>query len=114
MQNHQPSCLINARLPSPARLAAPPSSTGHSVRLVTAAAHLRALAGAEAEAEAGGQLDDKLACFAQPKLLVIDALGYLLLEQRGAHLFQRVARSSNAAALSSQLVSSSARQLVSS
>ena len=52
------------------------------MQIVTAAAHLGALAGAED----GGQLNDKLAFFAQPKLLVIDALGYLLLEQRGAHL----------------------------
>ena len=51
------------------------------MQIVTAAAHLGALAGAED----GGQLNDMLAFFAQPKLLVIDALGYLLLEQRGAH-----------------------------
>jgi len=56
---------------------------GHSVLFVTAAALLGALAKAEAE----GQLTDKLAFFAKPKLLVIDELGYLPLEQRGAHLF---------------------------
>lgn len=62
---------------------------GHSVLFVTAAA----LLGALARAEADGQLNDRLAFFAKPKLLVIDELGYLPLEQRGAHLFfQLVAR----------------------
>jgi DNA replication protein DnaC len=62
---------------------------GHSVLFVTAAA----LLGALARAESDGQLGDKLAFFAKPKLLVIDELGYLPLEQRGAHLFfQLVAR----------------------
>lgn len=62
---------------------------GHSVLFVTAAA----LLGALARAEADGQLNDKLAFFTKPKLLVIDELGYLPLEQRGAHLFfQLVAR----------------------
>jgi DNA replication protein DnaC len=56
---------------------------GHSVLFVTAAA----LLGALARAAADGQLNDKLAFFAKPKLLVIDELGYLPLEQRGAHLF---------------------------
>jgi DNA replication protein DnaC len=62
---------------------------GHSVLFVTAAALLGALARAEAE----GQLADKIAFFAKPKLLVIDELGYLPCEARGAHLFfQLVAR----------------------
>lgn len=56
---------------------------GHSVLFVTAAA----LLGALARAATDGQLNDKLAFFAKPKLLVIDELGYLPLEQRGAHLF---------------------------
>ena len=56
---------------------------GHSVLFITAAALLSVLARAEAD----GQLADKLAFFAKPKLLVIDELGYLPLEQRGAHLF---------------------------
>jgi DNA replication protein DnaC len=56
---------------------------GHSVLFVTAAA----LLGALARAASDGQLNDKLAFFAKPKLLVIDELGYLPLEQRGAHLF---------------------------
>jgi len=50
---------------------------------VTAAA----LLGAVARAASDSQLNDKLAFFAKPKLLVIDELGYLPLEQRGAHLF---------------------------
>ena len=62
---------------------------GHSVLLVTATT----LLGALARAEVDGQLADKLAFFTKPKLLVIDELGYLPLEQRGAHLFfQLVAR----------------------
>jgi len=62
---------------------------GHSTLFVTATA----LLGALARAESDGQLNDKLAFFAKPKLLVIDELGYLPLEQRGAHLFfQLVAR----------------------
>lgn len=62
---------------------------GHSVLFVTATT----LIGALARAEADGQLADKLAFFAKPKLLVIDELGYMPLEQRGAHLFfQLVAR----------------------
>ena len=62
---------------------------GHSVLFVTATA----LLGALARAESDGQLNDRLAFFAKPKLLVIDELGYLPLEQRGAHLFfQLVAR----------------------
>jgi DNA replication protein DnaC len=56
---------------------------GHSTLFVTASA----LIGALAKAEADGQLADKLAFFTKPKLLVIDELGYLPLEQRGAHLF---------------------------
>ena len=62
---------------------------GHSVLFVTATT----LIGALARAEADGQLADTLAFFTKPKLLVIDELGYLPLEQRGAHLFfQLVAR----------------------
>ena len=62
---------------------------GHPVLFVTAAS----LLGALARAESDGQLHDKLAFFAKPKLLVIAELGYLPLEQRGAHLFfQLVAR----------------------
>jgi DNA replication protein DnaC len=56
---------------------------GHSVHFVTAAA----LLGALVRTEADGQLTERLAFFAKPKLLVIDELGYLPLEQRGAHLF---------------------------
>jgi DNA replication protein DnaC len=62
---------------------------GHSVLFVTAAS----LLGALARAESDGQLNEKLAFFAKPKLLVVDELGYLPLEQRGAHLsFQLVVR----------------------
>lgn len=62
---------------------------GHSVLFTSATALLGALARAESE----GQLADKLAFFAKPKLLVIDELGYLPFEKRSAHLFfQLVAR----------------------
>jgi DNA replication protein DnaC len=62
---------------------------GHSVLFVTATTLLTMLAKAESE----GQLADKLAFFAKPKLLVIDELGYLPFEKRSAHLFfQLVAR----------------------
>lgn len=62
---------------------------GHSVLFVTATTLLASLARAELE----GQLADKLAFYTKPKLLLIDELGYLPLEQRGAHLFfQLVAR----------------------
>ncbi|MDB4974310.1 MAG: Mobile element protein [Myxococcaceae bacterium] len=46
-----------------------------------------------AKAETDGHLDEKLAYYARPKLLVIDELGYLPFERRSAHLFfQLVAR----------------------
>jgi DNA replication protein DnaC len=62
---------------------------GHSTLFVTAAALLASLARAELD----GQLADKLTFYAKPKLLIIDELGYLPLEQRSAHLFfQLVAR----------------------
>jgi len=62
---------------------------GHSVLFTSATALLGALARAESE----GQLSDKLAFFAKPKLLLIDELGYLPFEKRSAHLFfQLVAR----------------------
>ena len=62
---------------------------GHSVLFTSATALLGALSRAEAE----GQLADKLAFFAKPKLLIIDELGYLPFEKRSAHLFfQLVAR----------------------
>lgn len=60
---------------------------GHSVLFVTATN----LIGALALAETDGALADKLAFFTKPKLLVIDELGYLPLEQRGAHLFFQLA-----------------------
>ena len=63
--------------------------TGHSTLFVSATALLATLARAETE----GQLAEKLAFFAKPKLLVVDELGYLPFEKRSAHLFfQLVAR----------------------
>jgi len=48
---------------------------------------------ATAQAETDGQLADRLLFYTKPKLLVIDALGYLPFERRSAHLFfQFVAR----------------------
>jgi DNA replication protein DnaC len=62
---------------------------GHSVLFVSATALLGALSKAESE----GQLNEKLAFYAKPKLLLIDELGYLPFEKRSAHLFfQLVAR----------------------
>ena len=63
--------------------------TGNSVLFVSATALLAALSRAETE----GQLNERLAFYAKPKLLVIDELGYLPFEKRCAHLFfQLVAR----------------------
>ncbi len=61
---------------------------GHSVLFVQATALITALAKAHAE----GRLDDRLAFYAKPKLLIIDELGYLPFEPAAAHLlFQLVA-----------------------
>ena len=60
---------------------------GHSVHFTTATA----LIGALAKAESNGQLNEKLAFYSKPKLLIVDELGYLTFEKRTAHLlFQLV------------------------
>ncbi len=52
-----------------------------------------ALLGALSKAETDGQLPERLAFYAKPKLLVVDELGYLPFEKRSAHLFfQLIAR----------------------
>jgi DNA replication protein DnaC len=56
---------------------------GYSVLFVQATALITALARAHAE----GRLDDRLAFYAKPKLLVVDELGYLPFEPNAAHLF---------------------------
>lgn len=56
---------------------------GHSVLFTTT----MSLIGALAKAETDGQLQEKLAFYAKPKLLIIDELGYLPFEKRSAHLF---------------------------
>jgi DNA replication protein DnaC len=62
---------------------------GHTVLFVSATALLAALSRAETD----GQLADRLAFYAKPKLLILDELGYLPFEKRCAHLFfQLVAR----------------------
>jgi DNA replication protein DnaC len=62
---------------------------GYTVLFTSATALLGALSKAETE----GQLAERLAFYAKPKLLVIDELGYLPFEKRSAHLFfQLVAR----------------------
>jgi DNA replication protein DnaC len=62
---------------------------GYSVLFTSATALLGALSKAETE----GQLADRLAFYAKPKLLIVDELGYLPFEKRSAHLFfQLVAR----------------------
>jgi DNA replication protein DnaC len=56
---------------------------GYSVLFVTAPALVAALAKAHAE----GRLEERLAFFAKPKLLIVDELGYLPFEPNAAHLF---------------------------
>ena len=56
---------------------------GYSTLFVTAPALLAALARAHGE----GRLEEKLAHFAKPKLLIVDELGYLPFEANAAHLF---------------------------
>lgn len=56
---------------------------GHTVRFTTATALLSVLGKAESE----GVLQEKLAEFAKPRLLIVDELGYLPFERRAAHLF---------------------------
>jgi DNA replication protein DnaC len=56
---------------------------GYTVLFVAATALLTMLARAHAE----GRLEDKLAFYAKPKLLIIDELGYLPFEPNAAHLF---------------------------
>jgi DNA replication protein DnaC len=62
---------------------------GYTVLFTSATAPLGALSKAETE----GQLAERLAFYAKPKLLVVDELGYLPFEKRSAHLFfQLIAR----------------------
>lgn len=56
---------------------------GYSVLFIPAIGLITALAKAHAE----GKLEEKLAYYAKPKLLIIDELGYLPLEPNAAHLF---------------------------
>ena len=56
---------------------------GYSVLFATAQAVMASLVKAHAE----GGLDDRLAFYAKPKLLIVDELGYLPFERRAAHLF---------------------------
>ena len=56
---------------------------GYSVLFVAAPALVAALAKGHAE----GRLDERLAFYAKPKLLIIDELGYLPFDPNAAHLF---------------------------
>jgi len=56
---------------------------GYSVLFIPAIGLITALAKVHAE----GKLEEKLAYYAKPKLLIIDELGYLPLEPNAAHLF---------------------------
>ena len=56
---------------------------GYSVLFVQATVMITTLARAHAE----GRLDDRLAFYAKPKLLIVDELGYLPFEPNAAHLF---------------------------
>jgi DNA replication protein DnaC len=56
---------------------------GYSVLFVGATALITTLARAHAE----GRLEDRLAFYAKPKLLIVDELGYLPFEPNAAHLF---------------------------
>ena len=55
----------------------------YSVLFTTAQALMAALVKAHSE----GRLDDRLAFYAKPKLLIVDELGYLPFEAHAAHLF---------------------------
>ncbi|MGY4353050.1 DNA replication protein DnaC [Bradyrhizobium sp. GM7.3] len=56
---------------------------GHSVQFVAATTAVAQLAKGHSE----GRLEERLAQFAKPKLLIIDELGYLPFEPNAAHLF---------------------------
>ena len=56
---------------------------GHSVRFVAATTVVAQLAKGHSE----GKLEERLAQFAKPKLLIIDELGCLPFEPNAAHLF---------------------------
>jgi DNA replication protein DnaC len=56
---------------------------GYSVLFTAAPALVATLARAHAD----GRLDDRLAFYAKPKLLIVDELGYLPFEPNAAHLF---------------------------
>jgi DNA replication protein DnaC len=56
---------------------------GHSVQFVAATT----IAAQLAKGHSGGRLEERLAQFAKPKLLIIDELGYLPFEPSAAHLF---------------------------
>ncbi len=56
---------------------------GYSVLFTPAMALITALAKGQAE----GRLEERLARYAKPKLLIVDEFGYLPLEPHAAHLF---------------------------
>jgi DNA replication protein DnaC len=56
---------------------------GYSVLFITAPALVAGLAKAHAE----GRLEERLAFYAKPKLLIVDELGYLPFDPNAAHLF---------------------------
>jgi DNA replication protein DnaC len=56
---------------------------GYSVLFATAAAVMTALVKAQSE----GRLEERLAVYAKPKLLIVEEIGYLPFEARAAHLF---------------------------
>jgi DNA replication protein DnaC len=56
---------------------------GYSVLFTSAAALMTSLV----KAHSDGRLEERLAIYAKPKLLIIDELGYLPFEARAAHLF---------------------------
>jgi len=58
-------------------------AAGYSVLFVTAPALVASLARSHQE----GRLEERLAHFAKPKLLIVDELGYLPFETNAAHLF---------------------------
>src|SRR5436309_2584063 len=69
---------------------------GHSVQFVAATTVVAQLAKGHSE----GRLEERLAYFAKPKLLIVDGLGYLPFEPNAAHLFfQLVSRRSEKGAI---------------
>jgi DNA replication protein DnaC len=65
-----------------------PLRPGYRTLFITAQGLITALARAHAE----NRLDDKLKFYCQPKLLIIDEIGYIPIDRLGANLFSNSSR----------------------